>query len=197
MTNPKYTTSTVNYARDTALVGGGPIPRPGEISLAHSGVLFPNELPEFKRAALEALRQTLEERTVTVSRARITPNFPSSFMLIASINPCPCGYYTHEERKCTCSQQAVQKYLTGISGPLLDRIDVQLKVSPVSFYELDREKTGDTSAIIRSQVVEARAVQQHRNTTEFGSTINANLTSKQIREHCSLEESSKKLCIKA
>lgn len=118
-------------------------------------------------------------------------------MLIASMNPCPCGYYTHEERKCTCSQQALQKYLARISGPLLDRIDLQLKVSPVPFYELDREITGDTSAVIRSRVVQARAVQQHRNTTDLGSTINANLTSKQIREYCSLEESSKKLLYKS
>ena len=182
---------------DTALVGGGTIPRPGEISLAHNGLLFLDELPEFKRAALEALRQPLEERTVTISRAKITLNFPSSFMLIASMNPCPCGYYTHEERKCTCSQQAVQKYLARISGPLLDRIDLQLKVSPVPFYELDCAKTGETSAVICGRVVKAREVQQHRNKTDLGPTINANLTSKQIREHCSLEESSKKLLYKS
>ena len=121
---------------DVALVGGGGIPQPGEISLAHNGVLFLDELPEFKRTVLEVMRQPMEERRVTISRAKVALDFPANFMLIASMNPCPCGYYNHPEKECTCPPGAVQKYLNKISGPLLDRIDLHVEVTPVSFTEL-------------------------------------------------------------
>jgi magnesium chelatase family protein len=121
---------------DAALVGGGGIPQPGEISLAHNGVLFLDELPEFKRTVLEVMRQPMEERHVTISRAKVSIDFPASFMLIASMNPCPCGYYNHPDKECTCAPIAVQRYLNKISGPLLDRIDLHVEVTPVNFNEL-------------------------------------------------------------
>ncbi|HLG41172.1 MAG TPA: YifB family Mg chelatase-like AAA ATPase, partial [Chitinophagaceae bacterium] len=125
---------------DVALVGGGGVPQPGEISLAHNGVLFLDELPEFKRTVLEVMRQPMEERRVTISRAKVAVDFPASFMLIASMNPCPCGFYNHPDRECTCPPGAVQKYLNKISGPLLDRIDLHVEVTPVSFSELSNIK---------------------------------------------------------
>lgn len=189
--SPHHTTS------DIALTGGGSVPQPGEISLAHNGILFMDELPEFKRAALEVLRQPLEEKKITVSRAKMTLLFPASFMLIASMNPCPCGYYNHPERKCTCSPLMVKKYMARISGPLLDRIDLQLKVSPVAFTDLDRPSVGETSTVIRKRVIHARTIQAKRNITEHGYTINAHLTGKQIEKYCALNDGCKKFLHKS
>src|SRR5689334_24380152 len=137
----------IGRAKDVALVGGGSNPQPGEISLAHNGVLFLDELPEFKRTVLEVMRQPMEERKVTISRARIAVDFPASFMLIASMNPCPCGFYNHPDRACTCLPGTVQKYLNKISGPLLDRIDLHVEVTPVAFSELSNtQKKGEPSS---------------------------------------------------
>jgi len=148
---------------DVALVGGGGVPQPGEISLAHNGVLFLDELPEFKRTVLEVMRQPMEERKVSISRAKVTLDFPANFMLIASMNPCPCGFYNHPEKECTCPPGAVQKYLNKISGPLLDRIDLHVEVTPVPFSELSNKLSkGETSATIRERVIKARAIQSER-----------------------------------
>src|SRR5438045_5473916 len=146
---------------DVALVGGGTVPQPGEISLAHNGVLFLDEVPEFKRTVLEVLRQPMEERKVMISRAKMSVEFPANFMLISSMNPCPCGYYNHPEKECVCSPGVVQKYLNKISGPLLDRIDLHVEVVPVSFNELAAERTSEKSAQIRERVIKARGI-QHR-----------------------------------
>ena len=139
---------------DVALVGGGSFPQPGEISLAHNGVLFLDELPEFKRTVLEVLRQPLEDRVVTISRARFSVEYPASFMLVAAMNPCPCGYYNHPEKECVCAPGVVQKYLNKISGPLLDRIDIHIEVTPVPFSELSAERDGEKSAAMRERVIE-------------------------------------------
>src|SRR5450631_1745873 len=147
---------------DMALVGGGGMPQPGEISLAHNGVLFLDELPEFKRTVLEVMRQPMEERKVTISRAKVALDFPSSFMLIASMNPCPCGYYNHPEKECTCPPGAVQKYLNKISGPLLDRIDLHVEVTPVAFNELSSTRQFEQSVCIRERVIKARVIQEAR-----------------------------------
>lgn len=147
---------------DVALVGGGSYPQPGEISLAHNGVLFLDELPEFKRSVLEVMRQPLEDRTISISRARFSVNYPASFMLVASMNPCPCGYYNHPEKKCVCSPGVVQKYLSRISGPLLDRIDIHIEVVPVPFDKLTNQQPTETSHTIRERVIKARAIQTER-----------------------------------
>src|SRR3954462_1986115 len=147
---------------DVALVGGGSVPQPGEISLSHNGVLFLDELPEFKRTVLEVMRQPMEERRVTISRAKVAVDFPASFMLIASMNPCPCGYYNHPDRECTCPPGIVQKYLNKISGPLLDRIDLHVEVTPVAFNELSGHQVHETSSVIRERVIAARGVQAKR-----------------------------------
>src|SRR5215204_1799274 len=147
---------------DVALVGGGGIPQPGEISLAHNGVLFLDELPEFKRTVLEVMRQPMEERKVTISRAKVAIDFPASFMLIASMNPCPCGFFNHPEKECTCPPGAVQKYLNKISGPLLDRIDLHVEVTPVAFNELSSGKSTEQSSTIRERVIAAREMQAER-----------------------------------
>jgi len=147
---------------DVAMVGGGAYPQPGEISLAHNGVLFMDELPEFKRNVLEVLRQPMEGRTMTISRANFTIEYPASFMLVASMNPCPCGYYNHPDRKCECPPGAVQKYLSRISGPLLDRIDMHIEVTPVPFQELSVESDAESSNVIRERVVAARQIQLDR-----------------------------------
>src|SRR5690606_25625315 len=136
---------------DVALVGGGSFPQPGEISLAHNGVLFLDELPEFKRTVLEVLRQPLEDRVMTVSRAKFSVQYPASFMLVASMNPCPCGYYNHPEKECVCPPVMVQKYLNRISGPLLDRIDIHVEVTPVPVEELSELKPAEKSALIRDR----------------------------------------------
>jgi magnesium chelatase family protein len=169
---------------DVALVGGGGIPQPGEISLAHNGVLFLDELPEFKRTVLEVMRQPMEERRVTISRAKIAVDFPASFMLIASMNPCPCGFYNHPEKECTCPPGSVQKYLNKISGPLLDRIDLHVEVTPVAFSELSSRRNGETSAHIRERVIKARDIQTERFKSECGIYCNAQMTSKLLKEIC-------------
>ncbi len=170
---------------DVALVGGGGIPQPGEISLAHNGVLFLDELPEFKRAVLEVMRQPMEERRVTISRAKVAIDFPANFMLIASMNPCPCGYYNHPEKECTCPSGTVQKYLNKISGPLLDRIDLHVEVTPVAFSELSNTNNkGESSSNIRERVIKAREIQTERYKNNPGMYANAQMSSKQLREVC-------------
>ncbi|MEO6071478.1 MAG: YifB family Mg chelatase-like AAA ATPase [Chitinophagaceae bacterium] len=169
---------------DVALVGGGTTPQPGEISLAHNGVLFLDELPEFKRTVLEVMRQPMEERRVTISRAKVAIDFPASFMLIASMNPCPCGYYNHPERECSCAPGTVQKYLNKISGPLLDRIDLHVEVTPVAFSELSNLKPVEHSASIRDRVIKARAIQEERYKNHPGIYSNAQISSKMLREIC-------------
>ena len=154
--NPHHTIS------DVALVGGGSYPRPGEISLAHNGVLFLDELPEFKRTVLEVLRQPMEGRKITISRSRFTVDYPASFTLVASMNPCPCGYYTHPEKECVCSPNAVQNYLNKISGPLLDRIDLHIDVQPINYQELSDDQPQESSEAILERVIAARALQTAR-----------------------------------
>jgi magnesium chelatase family protein len=169
---------------DVALVGGGGNPQPGEISLAHNGVLFLDELPEFKRTVLEVMRQPIEERKVTISRARVAVDFPASFMLIASMNPCPCGFYNHPERECCCPPGAVQKYLNKISGPLLDRIDLHVEVTPVSFNELTNAQQQENSLAIRQRVIKARELQGERYKNNQGVYCNAQMSSKLLKEIC-------------
>ncbi len=173
---------------DVALVGGGSFPQPGEISLAHNGVLFLDELPEFKRTVLEVLRQPLEDRVVTISRAKFSIEYPSSFMLIASMNPCPCGYYNHPEKNCVCAPGIVQKYLNKISGPLLDRIDIHVEVTPVPFKELSSIRNAEKSELIRERVVAARKIQEERFITDKGIYCNAQMGSKQLRSICAIDE---------
>jgi len=169
---------------DVALVGGGGMPQPGEISLAHNGVLFLDELPEFKRTVLEVMRQPMEERRVSISRAKVSIDFPASFMLIASMNPCPCGYFNHPEKECTCSPIMVQRYLNKVSGPLLDRIDLHVEVTPVSFNELSSKKTSETSEDIRERVLKARDIQAKRFEDHPGVYSNAQMGSKLLKEIC-------------
>ena len=169
---------------DVALVGGGGNPQPGEISLSHNGVLFLDELPEFKRTVLEVMRQPMEERRVTISRAKVAVDFPASFMLIASMNPCPCGFYNHPERECTCPPGAVQKYLNKISGPLLDRIDLHVEVTPVVFSELSATKAQENSTSIRERVIKARQIQENRYKDHAGIYCNAQISSKMLKEIC-------------
>jgi magnesium chelatase family protein len=169
---------------DVALVGGGGNPQPGEISLAHNGVLFLDELPEFKRTVLEVMRQPMEERRVTISRAKIALDFPASFMLIASMNPCPCGYFNHPDRECTCAPGIVQRYLAKISGPLLDRIDLHVEVTPVAFSELSSTKTFEKSEQIRERVIKARMIQEERYKELEGVYANAQMSSKTLKEIC-------------
>ncbi len=176
--------SYFNTNTDAALVGGGGIPQPGEISLAHNGVLFLDELPEFKRSVLEVMRQPMEERRVSISRARISIDFPASFMLIASMNPCPCGYFNHPEKECTCSPIMVQRYLNKISGPLLDRIDLHMEVTPVAFSELSSQKTSEPSSAVRDRVIKARDIQTQRFAENAGVYCNAQMGSKLLKEVC-------------
>ena len=182
---------------DVALVGGGAFPQPGEISLSHNGVLFLDELPEFKRTVLEVMRQPLEDRVVTISRAKFSVDFPASFMLIASMNPCPCGFYNHPERECLCAPGVVQKYLNKISGPLLDRIDLHVEVTPVKFDELSNQTKAETSVIIRNRVIQAREIQSKRYHELSHIHSNSQINSKQIREYCSLTEDSQLLLKRA
>jgi magnesium chelatase family protein len=172
---------------DVALVGGGGNPQPGEISLAHNGVLFLDELPEFKRTVLEVMRQPMEERKVTISRAKVALDFPASFMLIASMNPCPCGFFNHPEKECTCPPGAVQKYLNKISGPLLDRIDLHVEVTPVAFNELSSTKNSDNSTVIRERVIKARETQAERYKNNPGVYCNAQMSSKMLKEICVID----------
>ncbi len=183
---------------DVALVGGGSNPLPGEISLAHNGVLFLDELPEFKRTVLEVLRQPMEERHVTISRAKVSVDYPSSFMLIASMNPCPCGYYNHPEKECVCGPGVVKRYLTKISGPLLDRIDLHVEVTPVSYDELSSyEKTSETSKDIAGRVVSAREIQAERFKDYPSLYCNAQMPGRMVREVCQLNTAGVNLLKKA
>ncbi|MGB0881815.1 MAG: YifB family Mg chelatase-like AAA ATPase [Vicingaceae bacterium] len=182
---------------DVALVGGGGFPQPGEISLAHNGVLFLDELPEFQRTVLEVLRQPLEDRSITISRAKFTVDYPASFMMVASMNPCPCGYYNHPEKDCVCSPGVVQKYLNKISGPLLDRIDLHVEVTPVAFSELSSKSAGETSNQIRERVIEARKIQEKRFEKNNGVHANAQISSKVLKEICEIDQGGKDLLKKA
>ena len=173
---------------DAGLCGGGSNPQPGEISLAHNGVLFLDELPEFKRTALEVLRQPMEERRVTISRAKMSIEYPAAFMLIAAMNPCPCGYYNHPTVECTCPPGAVHRYLNKVSGPLMDRIDLHIEVTPVPVAELGKTQTAESSAVIRERVIAARAIQTARFRNNPTVHCNAQMTSKLTREHCQLSD---------
>ncbi len=188
--NPHHTVS------DVALVGGGSQAQPGEISFAHNGVLFLDELPEFKRNVLEVLRQPMEERRITISRARITVEYPANFMLVAAMNPCPCGYYNHPDKECVCGNQVVQRYLNRISGPLLDRIDLHVEVVPVSVGELSQMQDGEKSLNIRERVIQARDIQQKR----FDGTdifCNAQMNARQVKEICAISPIGQTLLNKA
>lgn len=178
---------------DVALVGGGNNPQPGEISLAHNGVLFLDELPEFKRSVLEVLRQPLEERKISISRARFAVDFPASFMLVASMNPCPCGFYNHPDKECVCPPGAVQRYLNKISGPLLDRIDLHVEVTPVSFEKIANQQRSESSERIRERVVRAREVQLDRFKENEGIFCNAMMSSPMVNEICQIQEAGKNL----
>ncbi len=178
---------------DVALVGGGSHPQPGEISLAHNGVLFLDELPEYKRTVLEVMRQPLEDRFVTISRSKYTVEFPASFMFIAAMNPCPCGNYNHPKISCTCGQGNVQRYLSKISGPLMDRIDIHVEVIPVSHEELASTKPVEKSEVIRGRVVAAREVQKRRFEQHPAIFCNAQMSSKMVREYCNISEAGQML----
>ncbi len=175
--SPHHTISNI------ALVGGGAVPQPGEISLAHNGVLFLDELPEFKRSVLEVLRQPLEDRSIRVSRARYALEYPAGFMLVASMNPCPCGFYNHPDKECVCPPGAVQRYLSRISGPLLDRIDLHVEVVPVAFEKLSGAAPAESSAQIRERVVAARDLQARRFEKEDYIHCNAQMGSRLLRQH--------------
>lgn len=168
---------------NAAMVGGGAFPQPGEISLSHNGVLFLDELPEFNRSVLEVMRQPLEDRKITVSRARFSVEYPASFMLVASMNPCPCGYYNHPDRPCLCSPGAVQKYMNRVSGPLLDRIDIQVEVVPVPFEKISEQRLSEPSAAIRERVVGARSIQEERFFSYEGVYCNAQMTSRLLHQY--------------
>ncbi len=182
--NPHHTASS------TSLTGGGANPQPGEISLAHNGVLFLDELPEFQRQVIEVLRQPMEEREVTISRARETVAYPAGFMLIAAMNPCPCGFYNHPEKACTCKPGDIQRYLNKISGPLLDRIDIHVEVTPVPFGQLTGNSVMEKSSDIRQRVIRARAIQKERYKGLAGIHANAHITNRQILKYCKLNNQS-------
>jgi magnesium chelatase family protein len=173
---------------DVALVGGGSFPQPGEISLAHNGVLFLDELPEFKRTVLEVMRQPLEDRKIAISRARFSIEYPASFMLVAAMNPCPCGYYNHPEKECSCPAGTVPKYLSRISGPLLDRIDIHIEIVPVPFEKLSEETAAEASANIRERVIAARKIQEERFRDRKEVYCNAQMSSKDLRTYVQLDE---------
>lgn len=179
--SPHHTISPV------ALVGGGTNPLPGEISLAHNGILFLDEFPEFSRSVLEVMRQPLEDRQITVSRARYSIDYPASFMLVASMNPCPCGYYNHPTKECTCTPGQVSRYLSRISGPLLDRIDIQCEIMPVAIDKLSDGPTGERSDAIRERVIAARAIQERRFADEAGVHCNAQMNSRLMTRYCRLD----------
>jgi len=173
---------------DVALVGGGGNPQPGEISLSHNGVLFLDELPEFKRTVLEVMRQPMEERRVTISRAKVSIDYPANFMLVASMNPCPCGYYNHPEKECVCGPGVVQRYLSKVSGPLLDRIDLHVEVVPVSFDEMTGSRKSETSDEIRERVVKAREIQSERFKDQKNVYCNAMMASNMVKKVCVINE---------
>ena len=178
---------------DVALVGGGGNPQPGEISLSNNGVLFLDELPEFKRSVLEVMRQPMEERRVTISRAKVSIDYPANFMLVASMNPCPCGYFNHPEKECVCGPGVVHRYLSKISGPLLDRIDLHVEVVPVSFDEMTANRKTENSEQIRERVVQARAIQAHRFKEQQDIYCNAMMPSNMVKELCAVGEAGKAL----
>lgn len=179
--SPHHTISPV------ALCGGGANPRPGEISLAHNGVLFLDEFPEFSRAVLEVMRQPLEDRHITVARAKYSIDYPASIMLVASMNPCPCGYYNHPTKQCTCMPGQVTKYLGRISGPLLDRIDLQVEILPVPFEEISSGAPAESSLAIRERVVKARAIQAERFQDHPGVHCNAQMSRRMLNEYARLD----------
>lgn len=181
---PHHTISQV------ALVGGGTTPQPGEVSLAHNGVLFCDELPEFSRSVLEVLRQPLEDRHINISRVKYSVNYPCSFMFVASMNPCPCGYYNHPTKACVCTPGQIHRYLHKISGPLLDRIDLQIEITPLSFEDLTRTAPGESSAVIRERVIRARHIQEQRYADCKGVHCNAQMNSRLLREYAELDEKS-------
>ncbi len=178
--SPHHTISNV------ALVGGGGNPQPGEISLAHNGVLFLDELPEFDKKVLEVMRQPLEDRSVVISRAKYSIEYPASFMLLASMNPCPCGFYNHPEKECVCPPGAVQKYLNRVSGPLMDRIDLHVEVTPVNFDQLSDSRKSEHSKDVRIRVVKAREHQSERFTETPNVYCNAQMSSQQVRDICQI-----------
>lgn len=171
-----------------AMVGGGSNPQPGEISLAHNGVLFLDEMPEFNRSVLEVLRQPLEERTISIARTKVSQNFPASFMLVASMNPCPCGYYNHAQKECTCEVAQVNRYVNKVSGPLLDRIDLHIQVGALGFEEMTTAPVSEDSAVIRERVIQARAVQTARYQGKAGIYTNAQMTTQQLRQYCKINQ---------
>ena len=173
---------------DAGLVGGGTYPQPGEISLAHNGVLFLDELPEFKRTVLEVMRQPMEDRVVTISRAKMTVDFPANFMMVAAMNPCPCGYYNHPDKECTCKPGMVQQYLNRISGPLMDRIDLHVEVVPVAYKDLSSKSSGEPSAVVRKRVIKARKIQEERYANYPNIHANAQMTTQLIQQYCDLDE---------
>lgn len=175
--SPHHTISNV------AMVGGGAYPQPGEVSLAHNGVLFLDELPEFNRSVLEVMRQPLEDRKITVSRARFSVDYPASFMLVASMNPCPCGYYNHPDRPCLCPPGAVQKYMNRVSGPLLDRIDIQVEIVPVPFEKISEQRPSEPSLAVRERVIKARAIQEKRFADYEGIYCNAQMTTPLLHKY--------------
>ena len=175
--SPHHTISNV------AMVGGGSFPQPGEVSLAHNGVLFLDELPEFNRNVLEVLRQPLEDRHINISRARFAVGYPAGFMLIASMNPCPCGFYNHPTRPCTCPPGAVQKYMGRISGPLLDRIDIQIEITPVPFEKISEQIPSETSLTVRERVTKAREIQKKRFESHKGIYCNAQMDAKHLQQY--------------
>ncbi|MFI3324394.1 MAG: YifB family Mg chelatase-like AAA ATPase [Rikenellaceae bacterium] len=185
--SPHHLTSQV------ALIGGGQSPQPGEVSLAHNGVLFLDELPEFGRNVLEVLRQPLEEKRITISRARYSVEYPANFTLVASMNPCPCGFYNHPTRECSCSPGAVHRYMNRISGPLLDRIDLHIEVTPVAISDMTRDRVEEPSEKIRERVIAARAIQAERFKGVEGVYTNSMMNSKMLREFCALDTSAKKM----
>ena len=180
--SPHHTISQV------AMVGGGSNPQPGEISLAHNGLLFLDELPEFSRSVLEVLRQPLEDRHISISRAKYSLDYPASFMLVASMNPCPCGYYTHPTKACVCNPGQVHRYLNRISGPLLDRIDIQIEIVPVPFEKMAEQRTGESSAVIRERVIKARKIQERRFANHPGIYCNAQMESKLLQQYATPDE---------
>ncbi len=186
-----------HMASPVSLVGGGSSPQPGEISLAHNGILFLDELPEFGRSVLEVLRQPMEDKKIVVSRAKYSVEYPANFTLVAAMNPCPCGFYNHPTKDCVCSQGEVFRYLNRISGPMLDRIDLQIEVTPVPFDEISASTPVESSATIRERVVKARAKQQERFKDIEGIHTNAMMNSAMIKEFCPLDEACLKLLSKA
>ncbi len=188
---PHHTTSPV------ALIGGGQSPQPGEVSLSHNGVLFLDELPEFGRSVLEVMRQPLEEKRITVSRARYSVEYPANFTLVASMNPCPCGYYNHPDKECSCAPGSVHRYMNRISGPLMDRIDLHIEVTPVSIQEMASDTPSEPSSAIRERVIRARKVQAERFRHIEGVHTNAMMNSKMLREFCHLEEAPAQLLARA